>query len=103
MKSQRHTPSSPIGVGDLVRIVQSHDCDPNLGLGYITTVERIEIARAFQCAKCMKIDHSLDGQKLAYGTIAGTSGYWPLAWLRRIPPLAELEDQDTREDLREPA
>lgn len=93
--------SKPIQVGDLVRVIRAHDCKPTRGYGVIFTVERIAPARRFECIHCLGTIK--DGRPLAYGIISRGPGWHPLEWLRRIPPLDELEGERTEEDLREPA
>ena len=98
--------SEPIKVGDLVRIVKNHGCTldrPHRGIGFITTVERIERAFAYHCKGCDEVVRELNGHMLMYGRTSIGPGYYPLAWVKRIPPLSELEGEKQKEDLREPA
>ena len=70
--------SEQIKVGDLVVIVNY--CCSDIDLGKILTVTGFTKAACPMCgAKC--------------DSCAFLGGYWapPLSWLRRIPPLSELE------------
>jgi hypothetical protein len=91
----------PISVGDLVMVLRSCDCKPERGYGTIFTVEAIEAAYRFECIRCDRIIR--DGRPLAFGRISKGPGYHPVAWLRRIPPLEELEGEKTQEKIKEPA
>ena len=94
----------PIAVGDLVRIVRNHGClGPDRGMGVIFTVERMEIAHSFHCRGCQQIITEMRGKTLLYGRIAAGDGYYPLAWVKKIPPLEELEGANTDEPIKEPA
>jgi hypothetical protein len=89
--------SEPIKVGDLVRVVRACDCKPLRGYGTIFMVEKIETAFNLTCKHCSAVIR--DGRPLAYGTISKGSGWHPLAWLRRIPPLSELDDVRQDEEI----
>jgi hypothetical protein len=67
------------------------------GYGTIFTVEKIESAFNSGCKHCGAVIR--DGRPLAYGTIAAGSGWHPVAWLRRIPPLSELDDVRQDEEI----
>ena len=90
----------PIGVGDLVVVVRHHDCDPSRGVGTIFTVEGIERAVNWHCM-CRFI--LCDGTLLARGLRKGKVGFHPILWLKRIPPLSELDGERTQEDMKESA
>lgn len=83
----------PIQVGDLVCVVKVH-CDKQW-LNHVFQVTGI--TRAIR--KCYVCGHQEE-----MDTATGLSHfYMPLAWLRRIPPLSELEGERTEEKLKEPA
>lgn len=85
----------PIAVGDLVQVIRSC-CDDQLGL--VFRVMRIGVTRNNICCVCLKktIKDGIPNAKAA-------DGYdWPTPWLKRIPPLDELESTRTAEPLREP-
>lgn len=90
--------SGPIKVGDLVRVIRAHDCDPYRGYGTIFTVAKIAPARNLWCNTCGAV-YASDGRPLAYGTIADGAGWHPVEWLRRIPPLHELEDERPEDEV----
>lgn len=88
----------PISVGDLVVVVHSH-CDDKLGL--VARVERLRQAGSnLRCNQCM----SRVGPPGTHCAVIG-SDVWPLGWLRRIPPLDELENSEWADklDVRQPA
>lgn len=91
----------PIQVGDLVVLVRyDHRCADVL-LGKIYRVLRVpSIHPGICCPKCGERDLAT-----ANSLIAGTSQHaaLPQRWLKRIPPLSELEGQRTQEDMKEPA
>ncbi len=84
---------SDIKVGDLVVVVRwPHEhCN---SLGHILSIAAL--APSSQCRVCGYISTE---------TSAVTEDHWavPLSWLKRIPPLEELEGQRTEEKLKEPA
>jgi hypothetical protein len=94
---------SEIKVGDLVMVVR--DCCGH-DIGKIATLESAhpadEWASQWECGRCgARLQHSL-----AIGRLPSLSstprekrrGWWPLRWLKRIPPLDELErDQIVKE------
>ena len=88
----------PISVGDLVVIVD--ECCPNeSSLGEIHRVLQIGTFHS-GCDYCGDSSH---------GVLAHLTGgeddndHWvPLPWIKRIPPLEELEGAKTEEKLREP-
>jgi hypothetical protein len=90
--------SEPIKVGDVV--MQVHSCC-GAYLGRIFMVEHIRPGPGsiywFVCGKCTA-PRFQPVYAFTYGIAAA-----PLAWLKRIPPLSELEGVKTEEDIREPA
>ena len=85
----------PISVGDLV-VVTGGCCEvAHEQIGWIRTVREIR-GNGFTCRHCKS---SIQGQGVVFD---GTWGR-PMNWVKRIPPLSELEGQRTEEDLREPA
>lgn len=81
--------SEPISVGDLVVIVRS--CCGRL-VGRIFIVGEIEFQRT-RCHKC-----GWSGGEM-HGSL--NQNWWgvPLSWLRRIPPLSELEGEKRDEEI----
>jgi hypothetical protein len=93
--------NKPISAGDLVYVVRACDCNRERGVGRMFVVAKIEGAYNWHCKYCATI--FTDGRLLAYGDAWFGDGYHPVAWLRRIPPLEELEGQRTEEKIHEPA
>lgn len=90
--------SEPIKVGDLVMIVCQ--CCSDDYLGQIFTVQ--ELAQGSECDDCGAQDDRPsaileleNAEYLAWGL--------PMSWLKRIPPLSELEGEKRDEKLTEPA
>ena len=88
----------PITVGDLVVTVRSC-CDRYMDGVYTFQVDSI-VYREFTtvCEGCR--------QRLPKGNFArDTTSYYgaPVSWLKRIPPLDELEGTKTDEPIKEPA
>ena len=82
-----------IKVGDLVMVVRGHTCTINAVGGLPFTVEAIfgSIGAWWQCSRCKS------------RSVAPPSRYvhrWgaciPLPWLKRIPPLAVLDEREVR-------
>jgi hypothetical protein len=88
----------PIQVGDLVQVVRSC-CDRAPCYGDIFTVGAIRESFT-QCSFCRSANRGLHGGTRIEGN-SGVGGV-PLEWLKRFPPLEELEGQRTEESLREP-
>ena len=94
--------NQPIAVGDLVQVVRSC-CEIAAAeeLGLIRTVLEISVNDAgayLQRRGCRCLHGRL--QKIAR---IEPTGWHPVAWLKRISPLSELEGVKTQEDIREPA
>ena len=92
--------SEPIKVGDLVVIVRGHSCSMERYLGMVFVVAAIRQARCggWHCPHCNRNDQW--GPEPAAEWVG--VGNAPLSWLKRIPPLSELEGQRTEETLRLP-
>ena len=87
----------PIQVGDLVQVVRWPCCDKHLGkttdvVGFYT----IEGGGAMCCG-------SMNYPVGAAGAILKGQFFAPISWLKRIPPLDELEGTKTDEPMKEPA
>jgi hypothetical protein len=95
--------SEPIKVGDLVMIVRGHDCllrkrgfEPFVVLALIP-----QRAGGWKCGQCGERDL---GKNDAYGARAGWNkvsddSSVPVSWLKRIPPLEELDDVKRDEEI----
>ena len=87
--------SEPIKVGDLVVVVRGHKCD----VGAVYRVSSIQKnVHGWVCGVCgfRKLFHSAWADR---GDCYGA----PLPWLKRIPPLEELEGEKRDEQIKEPA
>jgi hypothetical protein len=94
--------SEPISVGDLVVAVGVCCAQRDFALGRVGRV--VSAGETIYCNDCC-----------GYKGVAGSGfyvpdarsckegGYFEAAWLKRIPPLSELEGQPTQEDIKEPA
>jgi hypothetical protein len=87
--------SERIEVGDLVMVVRGHECGKSKFIGIVFTVERIEQAYDYGCPQCGG-DMS-DGRLLAFGRRPTRTGFVPLSWLKKIPPLTE--SAETKEEM----
>ena len=87
--------SEPIKVGDLVVIIRWSCC--GYRVGQIFRVHTILTQRSFKCLHC----HSNEGGNnltVAWdGIFAGIGAR--LDWLKRIPPLSELEGEKSDEEI----
>jgi hypothetical protein len=83
----------PISVGDLVVVVRWAPCGCCLGL--IGKVSRILAPRALKL--CLQCNHEWPLGTLA-PAVVGDYGV-PVAWLKRIPPLDELESEKHDEEI----
>ena len=92
----------PIQVGDLVIIVRGHSCTMERYRGAIFRVAKIVPATGggWRCVHC-KLNDQWGPEPGAYWKEKGGSA--PLSWLKRIPPLDELEGEKTQESLKETA
>lgn len=91
--------SERIAVGDLVQIVRWPCCGRYLGeIHGVRGFGQLSATYACNgcCAKRAVVPAALIGD-------AKSSGLVPLAWLKRIPPLSELEGVRTEEPIKETA
>ena len=84
----------PIKTGDTVEVVDVCICgDAKHLLGRYTVVETTTERVRF-ITTCGKTDIFT---RLALVTLDGIHDYFPVRWLRRVPPLSELEGKETQE------
>jgi hypothetical protein len=98
------TPDERISVGDLVQIVRwGGCCDGRIGqIFQVAKIGHYELGG--YCAVCWTASVIPPGIPFRYAlATSGSTKGTPMQWLKRIPPLSELEGQRTEEDLREPA
>ena len=90
--------SEPIKVGDLVMIVRVC-CAKRDALGAIFSVAGIDSYRtgAWQCRHCMTTGR--DCRVKATAKYGDGNMHAPLSWLKRIPPLSELEGEKRDEEI----
>lgn len=88
-----------ISAGDLVVVVRAdHSCAIKT-IGMIFTVKEIPTHHpGIYCIKCKQSNIALPDSPIAK---LGGGRAFPLHWLKRIPPLSELESID--EQIKEPA
>ena len=79
----------PISVGDLVVAVRDGGCGGHLGEFYTVLEIGNSSVADFSCQRCGGI-HLFPGTPALVDRGAG-AGYLPLSWLKRIPPLEELD------------
>jgi hypothetical protein len=92
--TRREEMSRPIKAGDLVVVLRNHCSDASVGL--ILRVENVEPNDRLHCRKCgapMPGWPMVARVERPYGTC-----YAPLPWLKRIPPLDELDDVKREEE-----
>lgn len=100
--------SEPIKIGDLVMLVRGHKCalDFKGGVPWQVTDIRMDEGFGMRCQICGQTGIGKNALRAGgMGTPAGVKGHpdggMPLSWLKRIPPLSEL-DAIKREE-KEPA
>lgn len=86
--------NEPIQAGDLVIVKRAYCACCDHAEGRIAEVEHVSVARII-CPFCLKERAPLG--PVAFLRDSHYSGYMPLSHLRRIPPLAELETEETAE------
>lgn len=87
--------SETIKVGDLVQIVRWSCCGAYLG-AIFRVVEVDSYGMPPRCRQC-----GADIQHKTFAFEGSGIAFWaaPLSWLKRIPPLDELEGEKRREEL----
>ena len=89
--------SEPIKAGDLVQVVRWPCC--GVYLGRVFRVDFIgEGSSEYLCKKC----GGAHGAATAMHA-EDARNCFPVPYLKRIPPLSELEGQPTQQDIKEPA
>lgn len=94
--------SEPIKAGDLIQVVRS--CC-GVFVGHVWIVEKVGPLRAnvLECNACNFSSNSPGLLAFNDHWQPGTAWVLPVAWLKRIPPLSELEVERRDETLKEPA
>lgn len=110
--------SEPISVGDLVQVVRGHSCLMSRVGGYTFTVTEFvkQIGGGWTCGICGERNlgkHDSYGAAgcpkpptrihQPYAHLTKGAACIPLSFLKRIPPLSELEGERRDEKLTEPA
>ena len=89
--------SKEIRVGDLVQVVRWPCCGARVGhVDEVMDLDSYKLAST--CMYCGRVDK----HPVLPIVITRRGWIWPLEWVKRIPPLSELEGQRTEEELREP-
>jgi len=84
----------PINAGDTVVVIEVCSCgEAKHLLGVYTVVEKTTERMRF-LTTCGRT-HIYT--RLALVTLDGIHDYWPIRWLRRVPPLSDLEGKETQE------
>lgn len=86
--------SEPINVGDMVIIVRWPCCGAGLGKIYSVVDLSPSAGPLFVCGSCKK---QMDTGQERDAQLT-TKGWIHLSWLRRIPPLSELESTEHKEE-----
>ena len=99
--------NKPISVGDLVMVVRGHSCVIQRSGGVPYRVRRLltPFEAGWHCILCgaQNMAPNTAGANLEGVHSANSDAGYPLQWLKRIPPLDEMEREKRREDIREPA
>jgi hypothetical protein len=95
----------PIAVGDLVVVVRGHPCVFAFRGGVPFKVKKFvsQIGGGWTCNNCGMRDIEPETKIAAQLWHTSAHGGVPLWWLKRIPPLEELEGVKTEEQIKEPA
>jgi hypothetical protein len=91
--------SEEIKVGDLVYVATtccSGTASESLGL--IGAVEELELPRYFSCTRCTYCLTTFSGLH-AYLNCSSAYSKAPIGWLRKIPPLTELNKVEREEEI----
>ena len=86
--------SEPIKVGDLAMLVRDHGCQGGVGVvGFIVQIDRIYAPTPVECSCGVPVlteaAFAIDGHRYSA----------PMFWLKRIPPLSELEGEKRDEEI----
>ena len=89
----------PIQVGDLVVMVRGHECGMKIasGIPFVVTALLRPIGGGWHCDHC-NTDSAGPNEVAAEGFSKKGRGL-PLSWLKRIPPLDELEFEQRKEEI----
>ena len=92
----------PIQVGDLVVILNACCNDARSHIGGIHLVSEVSAGGGWN-ARCCGYKGGGPDARLAYKeNLSPLLGWFQQSWLKRIPPLSELEGAVTQETLRKP-
>lgn len=91
----------PISVGDLVMVVRGHECVLRLKGGIPWRVLGFSAQRngGWHCPKCFEGDIAPEAAIAARLEFHDKGNGIPLSWLKRIPPLDELETVRTEDEV----
>ena len=90
--------SEPIKVGDLVVVVHSCCSDTREGLGQVFRVSNVRMCKphGILCRKCGYTGHEMMAEPEEETKVLSHA---PFSWLKRIPPLGELDDVRQDEEI----
>ena len=88
----------PISAGDTVEVVETCPCGGVDELLGVYTVVEHTTERMRYISHCGRTDIFT---RLAMVTLAGIRDYYPVRWLRRVPPLTELDKIDSQDRIPE--
>ena len=94
-----------IAVGDLVQVVRGHSCllDAIGGQVYVVDALNPPQGGGWHCPVCKQDNAGPDEIGAHAPWMRNPRSGIPLSWLKRIPPLDELESTKTDEPMKEPA
>ena len=95
----------PIQVGDLVVMVRGHECTLAKYGGIPWRVAGLinQTGGGWGCGICGARNLASEALYAAQKRRMQAFNGIPTTWLKRIPPLSELEGERTQEDMKEPA
>lgn len=82
---------------DLYLVVREH-CDAAKLMGHVVQVEALEPAHPTMYLRCLACKQEY-AHNAVHALIRDKQAYHPLAWLKRIPPLGELDDVKRDEEI----
>lgn len=94
--------AEPIKVGDLVMVVRGHSCvlEHKGGIPFTVTGIKPAIGGGFRCRMCGTrniASHEYIAAELSFHNHRDCGV--PITWLKRIPPLGELDDVKQDEEI----
>lgn len=94
-----------LAIGDLVQVVKTCKCEKSsriLGcIGRISSIETLRLLPGFsyRCYFCLDDNSFPRSESLCYSIKDLDANVLPRNWLRKIPPMEELEGKTQKEDI----